>query len=131
MEQTHSTAAQVTATVKKAEQTALEEWDRYRKAKDLGHENYMARAKKADEFYRGEQWDPADKAALDKQGKPALTINQILPTINALLGEQVTRRADMRYKAAKGGTEAIATVLTKLVNQILDENSFDDLESEV
>ncbi|QIB67163.1 portal protein [Kineobactrum salinum] len=116
--------------IQREEQSALEEWDRYVRAKDLGHEKYMARARKQDDFYRGEQWDPADKAKLDKQGKPALTINQVFPTINAILGEQITRRADLRFKPAKDGSEEVATVISKVIMQILYENDFDSKESE-
>jgi len=116
---------------KKDEQAALEEWDRYRRAKDLGHDGYLERAQKCDNYYRGDQWDPADKAKLDKQGRPALTINQILPTINTVLGEQVTRRADIRYKPGQDGTEEKAAALTKLAQAIMDNQQYDSLESEV
>lgn len=124
-------AEQLTAEVRAKEQIALEEWDRYQRAKDAGHEKYLERAKLCDDFYRGEQWDPQDKAALDRKGRPALTINQVLPTVNVILGEQVTRRADIRYKPAKDGTEEVASTMTKVVNQIMDSNEYDSLESEV
>lgn len=124
-------AEDISEKVKKDEHLACQEWDRYQKAKDLGHTDYLERAKKCDDFYRGEQWDPQDRAKLDRQGRPALTINQIMPTINVILGEQVTRRADIRYKPAKDGKEAIASTLTKVVNQIMDSNDFDSKESEV
>jgi hypothetical protein len=112
-------------------QIAQEEWGRYREAVDLGHEKYMDRAKRCDEFYRGDQWEESDRTALDRQGKPALTINQILPTVNVLLGEQITRRADIRYKPSKDGKEEIACALTKTVNNIMDNNDYDSKESEV
>lgn len=132
MERTKQNRAEdVTEKVKKDEHLACSEWDRYQKAKDLGHTKYLERAKQCDDFYRGDQWDPQDKAKLDQQGRPALTINQIMPTINVILGEQVTRRADIRYKPAKDGQEAIASTLTKVVNQIMDSNDFDAKESEV
>ena len=112
-------------------QIAQEEWGRYREAVDLGHDKYMERAKRCDEFYRGDQWEESDRSALDRQGKPALTINQILPTVNVLLGEQITRRADIRYKPAKDGKEEIAAALTKTVNSVMDINDYDSKESEV
>ena len=124
-------AKDISEAVKQSEQTACEEWERYRRAKDLGHDKYLERAKKCDDFYLGEQWDPQDKAKLDRQGRPALTINQILPTVNTILGEQVTRRGDIRYKPAKDGTEALASVLTKTVQHIMDSEDYDSKESEV
>lgn len=120
--------------VKKAhadEQLALQEWDKYRRAKDLGHTDYIERAHKCDRFYRGDQWDEQDKKKLSDQGRPALTINQILPTINVILGEQIQRRADVRFKPAHDGKEEIASVLTKLVQAIMEQNDYDSKESEV
>ena len=60
---------------------------------------------KNDAFYRGNQWDPADVATLDDEGRPALTINTILPTVNTVLGEQSTRRADVNFKPVGNGTQ--------------------------
>ena len=63
-------------------QLALDQWNAYTRARDNGHQDYIAVAKRCDAFYRGEQWDAADLSTLDDQGRPALTINTILPTIN-------------------------------------------------
>ena len=71
------------------------QWDRYVRARDNGHLDYVDLAKKCDAYYQGEQWDSTDIAALDAEGRPALTINTILPTINTVLGEQSTRRAEV------------------------------------
>lgn len=111
---------------------AQEEWDGYRRARDQGHESYMERAKECDNYYLGDQWTEEDKQALDQAGRPALTINQILPTVNSAMGEQQSRRADIRYKPTDGkATSELASVLTKTVNHVLDLNEYDDLESEV
>lgn len=126
-----SKAQALTAKIRGSEQAALEEWDRYRRAKDLGHTAYLERAQKCDKFYRGDQWDEQDKAKLAAQGRPALTINQIMPTINVILGEQIQRRADIRYKPAHDGKEAVASALTKLTHAIMDQNDYDAKESEV
>ena len=70
---------------------ATNQFERYERARDNGHLDYIETAKKCDAFYRGNQWDPADVATLDDEGRPALTINTILPTVNTVLGEQSTR----------------------------------------
>ena len=51
--------------------------------------------------------EAADVAALDDQGRPALTINTILPTINTVVGEQSTRRADIRFKPRGSGMQKL------------------------
>ena len=110
---------------------ATNQFERYERARDNGHLDYIETAKKCDAFYRGNQWDPSDVAALDDEGRPALTINTILPTVNAVLGEQRTRRADINFKPKGGGTQEIADVLNKLYLQIADNNKMDWLESTV
>ena len=81
------------------------QWDRYKRARDNGHLEYIDMAQKCDAFYRGEQWDQMDIAALDEEGRPALTINTILPTVNTVVGEQSTRRMDINFKPRRNGDE--------------------------
>ena len=111
----------------KAEQHELakRQWASYVRARDNGHLDYVEIAKQCDAYYRGNQWDPADLSTLDDQGRPALTINTILPTINAVLGEQTTRRMDVSFKPRGRGQQEIADVLTKLFMQIADNNKMD------
>ena len=112
-------------------QVAKNQWDRYVRARDNGHLEYIDMAKRCDSFYRGEQWDEADIAALDNEGRPALTINTILPTVNTVLAEQTSRRADVQFKPRRGGEQATADVLTKLYMQLGDANKIDWVESQV
>ena len=107
------------------------QWDRYVRARDNGHVDYIDLAKKCDAYYQGEQWDSADITALDAEGRPALTINTILPTVNTVLGEQSSRRADIRFKPRKSGDQAVADALTKLYEQISDNNKLDWVEQQV
>ena len=117
----------------KAEQHELakSQWNCYTRARDNGHDDYIDIAQQCDAFYRGHQWDAADMAALDDQGRPALTINTILPTINAVLGEQTTRRMDISFKPRGRGVQPVADVLTKLFLQISDNNKLEWIESQV
>ena len=110
---------------------ATNQFERYERARDNGHLDYIETAKKCDAFYRGNQWDPADVATLDDEGRPALTINTILPTVNAVLGEQRTRRADVSFKPRGIGNQDTADILTKVFLQISQNNKLDNLESTV
>jgi hypothetical protein len=110
---------------------ASTQWDRYVRARDHGHLEYIHMAKKCDEFYRGDQWDMEDQDALEAEGRPALTINTILPTVNTILGEQSSRRADIRFKPRRGGNQALADTLTKVFMQIADNNKLDWVEQQV
>lgn len=115
----------------KEHQTASSQWDRYVRARDNGHLDYIELAKKCDAFYRGDQWAMEDIATLDSEGRPALTINTILPTVNTVLGEQSSRRADVKFKPRKGGDEEVANTLTKVFMQVADNNKLDWVEQQV
>jgi hypothetical protein len=96
------------------EAIARAQFDRYVRARDNGHLEYIDMAKKCDAYYQGEQWDYADVAQLDAEGRPALTINTILPTVNTVLGEQSTRRADIQFKPRRKTDDETAHTLTQL-----------------
>jgi len=113
------------------QQLAHTQWQRYVRARDNGHLQYVEMAKKCDAFYRGDQWDKSALAVLEAEGRPALTINTILPTVNTILGEQSTRRADIQFKPRRGGDQDVASVLTKLYMQIADNNKLDWVEQQV
>jgi len=106
-------------------------WARYVRARDAGHTDYIRTAIKCDRYYRGEQWEQTDIDALDSEGRPHLTINTILSTVNTILGEQSSKRADVLFKPRRNSSDEVAAVLTKLYMQISDNNQYDYLESQV
>lgn len=103
----------------------------YVRARDAGHREWVAEAKQFSDFYVGKQWREQDILRLEAEGRPALTINMILSTVNVLLGEQSLRRADFQFKPRRGGTEESAHALTKLAMAIGDANKYDWVESQV
>ena len=115
----------------KEQEITNSQWARYERARDNGHLEYVWMAQRCDDYYRGEQWDQEDQAQLEAEGRPALTINTILPTINTILGEQSTRRADIQFKPRRSGSEEVAHTLTKLYMQIADNNKLDWVEQQV
>lgn len=103
----------------------------YTRCKDNGHEEYLREAVLNDQFFRGEQWDAQDLQTLQDEGRPALTVNKILSTINTVCGEQRLTRADFSYKGATDALSGSAFALTKLANAVAEANRFDYVESEV
>lgn len=110
---------------------ASSQWECYERARDNGHLDYVELAQRCDAYYRGDQWDHEDLSSLEAQGRPALTINTILPTVNTVLGEQSTRRADIQFKPRRGGDQEVANTLNKLFMQISDNNKLDWVEQQV
>lgn len=111
------------------EKEAKANWNAYTRGRDSGHLDWVKDADKFDRYYLGDPWVPADKAKMEEDGRPALSINKILPTISAWVGEQTSRRADVRFKPRKNGNAAFA--LTKLSMAIDDINQLDWKETEV
>lgn len=105
--------------------------EQFKRALDAGHSDYVDRSMKCDDFYRGAQWDDADKARLDEQGRPALTLNMVLSTVNAILGEQMEHKMEVRYSPRRDGSEEVAFELNMLTRAILQANNYDDLEDMV
>lgn len=116
-----------------ADKRAKDNWSAYQRAKQAGHDDYVELAKKCNRFYigGGEQWDSEDRARLEADGRPALEINMILSTVNTILGEQQTQRADIIFKPRKNANQETADALTALVMQIQDNNKYEYVESQV
>lgn len=47
---------------------------------------WRSEAKEDIAFYRGDQWDSADRQVLQEQGRPCITINEIKPVIDVIQG---------------------------------------------
>ncbi len=115
----------------KEEEITRTQWERYTRARDHGHLEYVEMAKTCDAYYQGDQWDAETASELEAEGRPALTINTILPTVNTIMGEQSQRRADIQFKPRRAGSEEVAHTLTKLYLQIADNNKLDWVEQQV
>jgi len=115
----------------KQAKVAKTQWNRYIRARDHGHLDYVRMAKKCDSYYQGNQWDEEDLTQLDAEKRPALTINTILPTVNAFLGEQATRKVDYRCKPKRGTNSELAGVMTKIMNHVADDNRLHWVEAQV
>ncbi len=105
--------------------TAMKIWTRYAWARDNGHTQFIEKADKCDAFFRGDQWDRADKARLAAVRRPALTINKIISTVSNVMGEQIFNRAEVGFTPRSGAPAETADVLNKVFKQISDNNQLD------
>jgi len=102
-------------------------WTRVRNS----HTTYVNDAIRLEKFYIGDQWESTDAAKLAAEGRPALTINMILSIVDAVLGDHAAKRASVAFEAARGGTESLSAVLSKMWLDIARINDFDHEESQV
>lgn len=114
--------------------SARENWARYMYGKDRGHLEYMAQAKKCEGMYMGggEQWAEEDKAILLSQRRPFYEFNEVMPSVNSAVGYQIQNRADIAFKPRGGdGDMEKATILSKVVMQIADQNKMHWKETQI
>lgn len=90
-----------------------------------GWEEYIMMATKGYRFYKGGdgQWDAADIIALNERGRPHLSINLILPTINLITGYERQNRQDTKIYPKRGGNQPVADILTALTKHVEDTSN--------
>ncbi|MDO9463778.1 MAG: hypothetical protein Q7J67_00515 [bacterium] len=73
-------------------------------------------------YYEGgdKQWKSEDIAVLNAGGRPHLTINMILPTINLLTGYERQNRQEVSAFPRKGGNRLVAQLFTELCKHTED-----------
>lgn len=120
---------QETATDEK--QVATANLKAFRRAYEAGFTKWLTVADLCDRYYQGDQWDAEDIKTLSALKRPALTLNIVRPTMNAILGEYINKRATFNVKPRTEGDQQVSDVLTKVMMQIADENAFDHTESTV
>lgn len=101
---------------------ATEVWNRYAFCRDNGHSRFVEKAETTNRFFAGDQWSQADKDALERARRPALTINKILSTLSNVMGEQIYNRAEVAFRPKSGAPSATADILTKVFKHISDQN---------
>jgi hypothetical protein len=107
-------------------------WLRYQYIRDNGHLEYVAKAKRCEDFFAGKQWDATDLALLKAQRRPALTINKILSTVGNVMGEQIFNRTQIGFRPRKGeANQELADTLSKVFSQISDNNQLEWKRSDV
>lgn len=109
---------------------ARQQYERYTALRDsAGHKEYISNALKYNRYFEGDQWEAADKRALDSEGRPALTINMCLSTTNTVLGEYSKNQADIQFKPKRGdATIDTADILNKVAQHITDTTDYYDKE---
>ena len=80
----------------------------------------------------GEQWSAEDKALLDAEGRPYYEFNELMPSVNSAVGYQIQNRMDIAFRPRGGASDMEkATILSKVVMQIADQNKLHWKETQV
>src|SRR5210317_303122 len=107
-------------------------WYRYQYMRDSIHKEFVDKARRCEDYVAGFQWDEKDLQILKQSGRPALTVNKILSTIDHLTGEQLYNRASISYRPSRGMANAvIADALTKTHMNIAQSNRLSWIRTDV
>jgi len=98
------------------EATRLNEIKDFWESSEREHSNFLERFRENFRFAVGgdQQWLPEDIARLNNEELPHITYNEILPKLNALIGENLENLFDIKVFARRGGTVTASNVLTAL-----------------
>jgi len=75
-------------------------------------------------YYDGDQWTKEEVTALELRGQQASVLNIIRPTVDQILALEVNKRADIQVVGREPDDGGTADVLSKLLKQVFDQNSF-------
>lgn len=89
------------------------------------------KGKESEDFYKGKQWDAATEQMLNSLDRAALTINEIAPNIDTLIGYQMEQRTDIKYLPQEGGDQRVADMLNIISKKLLDGCYFPREETKV
>lgn len=82
-------------------------------------------------FYFGDQWEEADRQALKKQKRPAITINRVRPLINLVSGYQRLNRYEPDFLPRTANDLELCKVRKGITKYIMDSSKYDREESRV
>ncbi len=78
----------------------------------------------------GEQWDDTDKAKLADESRPVVTFNRIQPVVDAVSGQEVANRQEVRYIPREVGDAGVNELLTGAAHWVRDNCNAEDEESD-
>lgn len=110
---------------------AREQYENYRFCYDNGHDAWVKRAKQCFDFWNGKQWDDKTLAKLQREGRPALTLNVIESLIRSMKGIQCALRNDVRYLPVENANAESARVRDAIWLHVQNQNQFEFLETDV
>jgi len=106
----------------------ISELNSWFKSSEDNQTNWKIVAKENLQFLLGNQWDNVDIEILEKQKRPHLTFNHILPRVNLIMGYLIQNRQDIKPYNKRGGTRQIAEILFAIIKHIHD-NSLGNYET--
>lgn len=100
----------------------------YQEAKTLNGDS-INRAVKAENYYKGIQWEEEDRTTLKAQSRACLTLNEIKPKVDMLSGHQRQNRTDIGLLPTEKGDATTVDIFEMRIKNICQTNNFDYKET--
>ena len=91
---------------------------------EMGNLATFQRMTLCDRYHIGDQWKEEDWTDNNSDGKFALTINQIMPTVMQLTGDEVQNPRDITAHPLKGTNATRARLVSGLIKHAMDEQYY-------
>ena len=111
-------------------EVANDNWQAFDRAHGAGHDARLRDWVRHNNFYLGDQWEADIREKLERERRPVLTINEVLRTTNAVLGNHSENRVDVRYRPRNDGNSETAEILTSVTDHIFEANRYHEQESQ-
>lgn len=82
---------------------------------------WREQAKEDFAFVAGDQWEDEDKRKLSEEDRPAVVFNRVGPVIDAVVGQEVTNRQEIRYIPRAVGDATVNEALTAAAKYFRDQ----------
>ena len=96
-----------------------------------GGRKWREEAREDYEFTAGKQWTEEEIRAFREDGRPAITINRILPLLNILSGYQRINRYDLDFLPRSADDAELCQVRRGITKYVMDRCDYDGAESQV
>lgn len=114
---------------------ARENWRRYQYVRQRGHIEYLAQARRNEDFYLGGglQWASDVKQYMEEvEGRPASECNEVLGSINSAIGYQIANRMDVNFVPSSDDANPLTgKVLSMVAKNIFDSTRYKWHETQV
>lgn len=84
----------------------------------------IKKGRESEDFFANKQWPDQIKRTLEANDRAALTINEIAPAIDTLIGYQMEQRTELRYLPQEGGDQRAADMYNVIVKSFLDRSYY-------
>jgi len=82
-------------------------------------------------FVAGDQWDEADRKALNDKGRPTITINVTRPLINLVCGYQSSNRYEPDFLPRNEGDDDICQIAKGITKWVFDQAEYETHSDDV